>query len=398
MKLLETYSCNCSVDINHKPHILENFFPLGEINKYITLQNSSGMNSKNYKFYQDVVDFIFPILEREGIKIILLGEKDSQPLKKVIDLRGQTDLHQTTYIAKRALLHLGNDSWLCHFCAAENIPLVALYGPTTVSNHSPFHYNQEKTIFLESHRDGNSASFAREENPRTIDYIKPEDIANAIFKLLNIDFQIPFKTLYTGGKYGNGMVRQLIPNTTGMISDPQEPVEIRMDIVFDEKILTHHLSYLTKALIITNKPISIDLLKHFKKNIQVVAYKITENDEPKFVENLIGASLPVVLISELSDEKLKDKKLNYYEYGTINPMDISKEKVIEELKKESNLYYRSSLLIANEKSIFASHAAIENGIPLTVDGEYQKLIDSPKFWKDIEFYTIVKYVLTKEQS
>jgi hypothetical protein len=395
MRLLDTYAVDCGATID-KPLILEAYFPL-PFEKYIIFQSDTPYDSRNYAYWQDVIDFIHPVLEKLNIKIIQTGLQKERAYKKVVDLRGQTSLPQLAYIMKRSLLSLSPDSFNTHLASIYDIPIVSLYSISMPEVAGPHFGSKEKQILFKAYENvGNKKpSYSSQESPKSINTVHTEDIANAVFKLLNIDFTVPFKTLFIGNKYCNGMVRQLIPNTIGMISDPQAPVEIRMDIVFDEKILTHHLSYLTKALIITDKPISIDLLKHFKKNIQVVAYKITNNDDPKFVENLIGASIPLVLISELSQEELVTKKLNYYEYGNISEMDIPNEKMVEELKKESNLYYRSSLLIANKKNIFSSHAAIEKGVPLTTDGQYQEVIDSPKFWKDMEFYIIFKS-LTKE--
>lgn len=390
MHLIERYGLSTGSQIS-KPYIYETYFPI-PFGKYVTFQAQSKFESKDYSYWQDVLDFIYPILDKYGYKIIQTGVINEKPYKKVVDLRGQTSFNQLAYVMRGSSLHFGPDSLGVHLASMYDVPIVGLYSIIQTAVAGPYFGSKEKQILFESFREvGNGKpSYSPQENPKSINKIKPEDIANAIFKLLNIDFQIPFKTLYTGAKYGLGNIRQLIPNTTGVINSVQEPIEIRMDIVFNEEILSHHLSYLEKPLIITDKAISIDLLKYFKNKIQVVAYKITNEDNPKFVSDLLAAGIPVILISELSTQELEIKRLNYYEYGAINPMDTIKEEVVNKLKQETNLYYRSSLLIANEKNIYSSHAAIENNTPLAIDGEYQPVIDSPKFWKDLEFYTIIK--------
>jgi hypothetical protein len=65
--------------------------------------------------------------------------------------------------------------------------------------------------------------------------------------------------------------------------------------------------------------------------------------------------------------------------------------VVEKLRTDiDKLYFRSGKLIASNGQIYASHADREANIPMTADFEYHKVIDSPLFWRDMDFCTFVK--------
>ncbi|MEY4342988.1 MAG: hypothetical protein RL736_784 [Pseudomonadota bacterium] len=124
MHLLEKYALNTGSKIT-KPFIIKKYFPV-PYEKYITVQNSSGMSGKCYDYFQDVIDFLFPILEKNGYKIIQIGSKTDSSLNKVINLQGSTDINQTAFILNNSKLHIGNDSFAIHMCSAFEIPLIAL--------------------------------------------------------------------------------------------------------------------------------------------------------------------------------------------------------------------------------------------------------------------------------
>jgi hypothetical protein len=390
--LIERYALSSGSKIDH-PYIYETYFPI-PFAKYITFQAQSKFESKDYHYFQDVIDFIAPILEKEGIHILQLGTANEKPYKKVVDLRGQTTFNQLAYVMKSSLLHFGPDSLGVHLASTYNVPIIGLYSIIQSSVAGPYFGDKSKQILLEAFkRVGNGKpSYSPVENPKSINLIKPEEIANGILKLLNIDFQVPFNTVFTGKRYSQTIMRELIPNTTNMVSNVEEPIEVRTDLFYDESILAHHLSYLKKAVVVTNKRIPIKLLKHFKTHIALVVYKITENDEPEFVKDLAYAGLPTLLLSSLTGEVLNKKKLSYYEYGNITPIEFPNSKDVEELKKDiGSLYYRSIKLIADGDKIYGSHASKQNKFHITVDGEYQPVIDSPDFWQDLEFFSILKF-------
>ena len=297
MHLIERYSLSTGSKISH-PYILESYFPL-PIEKYVTFQAQSKFESKDYSMWQDVIDLIFPILQKNNIQIVQLGIPKEIRYKKVIDLCGQTSYNQLAYVMKRSLCHFGPDSLGIHLASTYNIPLVGLYSIIQSNVAGPYFGDKSKQICIESFkRSGNGKpSYSPQENPKSINLIKPEEIANGIFQLLGLNIKVPFETIYIGKKYKNEVIRELIPNSFVVINNPEQPVEIRTDLFFDIKILQHHLSYLKKAVVVTDKRIDINLLKHFKQNIALLVYRIKENDEPKFIQDLTSAGIPYILFS-----------------------------------------------------------------------------------------------------
>jgi len=67
MHLLETYALTTGSKIK-KPFILKKYFPL-PFERYVTIQNSSGMPGKCYDYFQEVIDFIF-YLKSSEIKLL----------------------------------------------------------------------------------------------------------------------------------------------------------------------------------------------------------------------------------------------------------------------------------------------------------------------------------------
>ena len=184
MKLLERYASACGLKIG-KQFLLENFYAV-PCEKYITLNASSGMASKNYPYYTEIMTMLLPILTAQNIQVVQLGGKDDVPIPGCVHMHGKTSLHQSNYILRNAMLHFGNDSWCAHRAGALGIPLVTLFGPTSAANHSPYLADADKSVFIESHRWGKNPTFANQENPLSIALITPEVVCNAILKLLNL--------------------------------------------------------------------------------------------------------------------------------------------------------------------------------------------------------------------
>lgn len=393
MKLLDVYALNCGAKID-KPFIYETYFPL-PLDKFITFQAQSQqhIDAKNYAYWQDVIDIINPVLHKLNIKIIQVGQPHEQHYQNIIDIRGQTSTHQLAYVLNHSMLHFGPDSFCIHLASAFDIPLVGLYSSTMPEIAGPQFGTPEKQVLFKCYErlKNKKPSFAVQEDPKSINTIKPEEIAAAVFKLLKVDFQIPIETVFTGKKYSSQILRELIPNSPNMVGSPHEPIEIRTDLFHEDNLLGHHLTYLQKAMIVVDKPINIQLLKHFKAHIPLVVYKIKENDNPKYVKDLVNAGFNTLLVSELPENILNNKKIDYYEVGPINyagPIDAD---TVNKLKPDLNkLYFRSCKYIANQGQLFASHASVKQNLPLENQYDYQKVIDSEDFWKDLDFYTIVK--------
>ena len=92
MHILESYALQNDLKID-RPHLYEKFFPLA-VDKYITLDTSSlGTSAMSYDHWKLVVNLISPILQKEGITIIQLGEKKCQPIEGCYIAIGQCDFN-----------------------------------------------------------------------------------------------------------------------------------------------------------------------------------------------------------------------------------------------------------------------------------------------------------------
>ena len=210
MHLIEQYALSCGVKID-KPHIETCYYPVSA-EKYITLHASSGMEAKNYDYYNDVVELISPYLNREGIAIIQIGKSEDRRIDNCIHYNGSTNLKQVCYLIQNSLLHVGNDSFGCHVASGFNKKLVGLYSVLYKECCGPYWGDKDKQVMLEADRKGKKPSFSNTENPKTVNTIMPEKVAVSILDLLGIKHELlNLSTLHIGPSYHNPCTA-VIPN------------------------------------------------------------------------------------------------------------------------------------------------------------------------------------------
>lgn len=389
MHLIESYSLSCGSKID-KPHIHKNFFPI-PFEKYIVFSPNFKSPSKEYSYFQDVINIVFPFLEKENIKIIQISDGNNIQYDKVVNLSNQTTYNQKAYIISNSLLFFGCDGFESQVAGVENIPTISINSISYFQNTGPFFGNKNKN-FESFKRIGNrKASFNNQENPKSINLIKPEEISNSIFEYLNINFKTPFESFFFGEKYSHNRIQEVIPNSKNIFFNPESIVEIRTDEDYDEESFAFLLSQYRKSVVVANKEININILNKFKTNIQAFIFKITEEDYSNYLNKIKSCGINIFLISDLELEKINEQKIKYYEIGNIFKINKSDIKLIESIKKEIDLfYYRSSKITSSKDGLHYSLAAKNKNILLKNDIEYQKVIDSPEFWENLDFFTIVK--------
>lgn len=292
------------------------------------------------------------------------------------------------------MAHVGSDSVGVHLSSMFNTPLVALYSISQSSVSGPYFGDKNKQILFDAYlRTGTGKpSYAAQESPKCVNLVRPEEIADAIFKLLNIDFKCPFETVFMGEKYCNKIVREFIPYQVIQVQSPEIPMEIRMDVEFNEQVLAQQLS-ISKGIIVTNRPISLELLKQFKQNIAALVYIIDEQDNPRFINDIKSIGLTIVLISYLDSAIIQSKKINYYEHGKINKIEQEKTEVIEKLQKDiGSLYFRANKIVFAKDKIYMGNGARVANKPVTSDFEYYKFDLTEESIKELAFCTIIKKI------
>jgi hypothetical protein len=346
MHLIERYATACGVKID-KPYIYDTFFPVN-VEKYISFQPFSKYPSKNYDYWNEVINIINPYLEKENIKIIQIGVKDDKHINNTINLSGQTNISQAAYIIKNSILHLGADSFASHIASGFNKKIVCIYSNNNINNVKPYWSKSEDLILL-SPKLNRKPQYSVNEVPKTINSIKAEDIAEGILKLLNIPYSNIPKTIHIGDDYINKTLeiipdKHINPTQIGL-----DTLVIRMDYVFNEEVLELFLQH-KKCIIFTNKPISEELLKKYKQNIPQLIYVIEKNNDSTFAKILKRNAINTIFISYLSEEDLNKFKLDYMDYGLIIKRDYPTYKI----ETNNNTFFKSSRILISSEGQFNS--------------------------------------------
>jgi len=211
--------------------------------------------------------------------------------------------------------------------------------------------------------------------------------------LLNIDFNYPYKTVFIGENFSNKTWEMIPAHPTYLKESRLDSVIVRMDLLFNEQVLTHQLS-ISDCSILTNKPINIDIIKKFKGRIKEFVYLIDENSNPDYVRALRTNGVKCNLFSFLEDEELNKYKLDYIEYGKIIQRKRYKKEDFEELKDKNlnELFYKSGKhYMIGELSFWRKDPDFSSK-PIKDENKYipQKISDSSDFWDGADSYHILE--------
>jgi hypothetical protein len=407
--LVETYALSCGVPID-KPFMNEAFFPTDTpLDKIILVHAFAGASqdqngkkiaafpAKIYEYYQEVIDILKPFTDKLQYKFYQIGAAGEPSLVGVENLCGKTTMHQCNYLIKRAALLIGNDSMWAHIRGAEKKPLVILYGSTS-KPHFPYWRNPENSYFIESHRGGNKPSYSSNENPKTINLITPEEVANSALKALKIEKSSCRKSVYIGPDYLSPIV-EFVPNA---ILNPalnvNAPIIARMDYNFNEEVLEKNLSF-RKMLIISNKEINPNILFKYKSQILSLRIEI-DNVSQDWIKQVKKTAIKTDFFSTEKDEaKLKKLRLEYYDsaFFTIftppSKEDFKKiaaiylNKPLDNGFNFDNLKFRSKKILISDGKIFLSKAHWKKNISAdSSENNISNVIDDPDFWEDLAHY------------
>lgn len=389
MHLIETYATNCGLKIA-SPTIYEKYIPVPN-KKYIVLQAHS-KPSKSYDYWQEVIDILHPILTKAGIQIIQIGENGEKPYGGVINYIGHTDLGQCAYIIRNSLLHLGVDSFGVHIASSFDKPIVALYSNNNINNVGPYWSSKDKVRLLEPYRaNGERPSYSLNEVPKTINKIAPEKVASSVCELLELPFTFDYKYLWTGELYNNKTLELIPDNAVALQQFGVDFIIVRMDYLFDEKILEHQMN-LGKVIIITDKKINTDLLKRYKNRINQLVYIIEKDNDPNFIKEIYTDINKISLISFLPSEEVDALKIDYMDYGIIFKKSECPPKEILNVDY-NNLYYKNGKFLLARQKIYSSRDTWEKDLPLP---NFTPTINSAsiinpksKFWRESEHYSFL---------
>jgi hypothetical protein len=381
MRLLDTYATNTGSKID-KPFIYTKYFPL-PLEKYITIQSQTPYDSRNYSYWQEVINFIYPYLSKLNIHIVQVGIKDEKPLNGTINLLGQTSLNQLAYVIENSKLHFGGDSLCVHLASSFNIPIVSLYSISNPDVAGPHFGNKNKHILLKGYeRIGNKKpSYSQVESPKSIDAIKPEEIAQSVLKLLDIQYTKIPETVFFGADF-NLKSFEIVPD--GLLDLNSIPIEnpiIRLDYCFNQESFESIISK-RKSIVFTKKPIKKEIIQKYKQNINQLIYIIEEDNDVNFIKLLKNNSINYALLSFLPKEILNKFKIDYMDYNLIVHRE-HKTKEYTKISEVDNLYYSSSRTLYSSKGKSISKYDWLNG-------SGNKVVDDIEFWKEADNFYIFK--------
>jgi len=298
--LAEEYAKSCGVKIG-KPVLKPHYFPILH-DKYITIHNDKKVQAKEYDMWPDVIELLKKALG--DIKIIQIGAFGEATIQGVDEHIPTSSLKQAAFIINKSLGHVGIDSVPVHIASALDKPVVGIYAHTYASTCEPLWNKESEAITIESDRGGKKPSFSLEEFPKTINFIKPEDIANAVLKVLKLNKKIKHKTLHIGHNYTSNFV-EIIP--TEMTNVRADHIDVRMDYAHNENVLANVLQN-NFAEVTLAKPIPDNFLKSGK--IKKIIYK-TENFDSDFCEKIKSLGIPNNLICTSSETLSQERSKNF---------------------------------------------------------------------------------------
>lgn len=384
MKLIESYSKQTGCEISD-PFIFQKPYPL-PFDKYIVINVSSGHVGKNYAYWQDVVDLLHKQLKELNIYIVQLGAQDDQIINHCFNLQGKTDIHQSSYILNNSILFLGNDSLLSHVAGYLDIPSVLLYGPTSPDCHSPY-WKNDKTILIESDRNGLLPSFIYEENPRTIDLIPVEKVVESIWSILGVDKFDNIETVNIGSRYNTNIIESVLDSIVPSAFLPNSILNIRYDFLQDVNMLARQVQE-RKCTVITDKVIDINLFAQLKHNITNVVYMVDENDNPDFAKAIKNLGIKISLCSKLDSQKLNIKKLGYFDIDPVFELTkFTKDSINKKELVTSNTHFKSKKILLSKGNFYLSQAHYLNDIPMaSFNSNSMEILDVPKFYEELDYF------------
>jgi hypothetical protein len=390
MHILERYSLSCGLKIG-KPFTVDHCFPT-KSNSYITIHNSKKFDSRDYEYWEDVVEMLKPALSKEFISIVQVGGVEDKRIEGVDEFyAGKTTIRQTSGIVKNSRLHVGVDSLPVHLASAFGVPLVALYPNMYSSNSRPYWSDENDVVCIEPDRGNLRPSFSANENPKTINFIKPETIANHVLEKLGLEDRVMEKTLHIGSQYRN-LSLEIVPDfRIPSSSYPNSNLNVRMDLHFNENNL---MEALTGRLcnIESGRPINPNLLRKFSKSISTVFFEISNDFTEEYLKEVRKIGINFVLwTSEPDKEKVSFLRTKFFDFEIQNFQEKSRENsevIIDDIK---DILYKSNKFIISKGKLYPSEQRYLDNQPCEdFFDNVSEFKDSKTFWEDVEYFRIYR--------
>ena len=383
MHILEHFSLNCGIK-SSEAFIQEDYIPI-PFENFICINNDASIDSFCYSYWSDVFEIIKPYLEKADIKIIQIGSSKDQLLPGCEDFRHMQTRHQGAYIIQRAKLFIGADIFYSNIASHLGTPGVILFGPIPPSCTQPF-WNKERFKIL----CGNDQfSYASKESQKTINQIKPEDIANAILEKLKIPFESDQSTEFIGSLYDN-KIFEVIPNFSPN-PDFLKNSFITMRADYEES--DEHIgnwSIGRKINLISDRKINLNLINAIKQSIQLMHFEVSSDCSEDIVSDNIEYFKAIkklginINLFRKDSENIENIRLSYFDW---NVEILSQRKPNEEIINNPNLlFYSGKLIFSNGQKYPSIEHAVNN---LDSETGLNNIINTELFWSESDHYRII---------
>ena len=258
MHKLESFSLSANAKIS-EPLIEESFYPI-IADKFICVSTSSNEDAKYYSYFDDVIFHIKPFLDKEGIKIIQIGNPKDVPLF-YCDHLFNTNRLQNSYIINKSLLYFGNYNLYTNIASRYNKAIVLPSNIDYIESFFPYWSSKDNCKVVLPDLKNKKPLSSPQEFPKTINSIKPEDISSEILYLLGIKHNLnKIKTIHIGENYGS-RIAEIVPSLN---FDPRVSINGEVSVRLDKSFIPQVLPSIAQGrslAIVTDKMIDINLLK-----------------------------------------------------------------------------------------------------------------------------------------
>tara|TARA_R110002167_G_scaffold147530_1_gene340190 strand:+ start:640 stop:1812 length:1173 start_codon:yes stop_codon:yes gene_type:complete len=311
LHLIERYALSTGLKID-LPSITDLFYPI-VADKYVVFHTSSKDNLRDYDYWEEVKEMLQPLFNKYNLKTVQIGLEKDPAINCNIDVRGKTSINQMANVVRNCSYFIGVDSFPAHLAGFYDRKMLAIYSNSYSASVRPYWGSRDNQKIVETHRpNGEKPSFSFNEKPKTINRLKPDEIASDFSELIEKDFESEIPNVLFVGEFFKKDCIDFIPSSFSPFK--LENVNVRMDLHFNEKVLGECLKY-NDCEITTNKPISKEILK--SKKIRHVNY-LTESFETGFVDDLVELGLPNTLMCSKKENlpreraKLFDHNIHFF--------------------------------------------------------------------------------------
>ena len=276
------------------------------------------------------------------------------------------------YVVKKSDLFIGVDSFPAHLAGFFNRKMVSIYSNSFAACVRPYWGNRKNQKIIETERpNGEKPSFSFNENPKTVNRIKPEKIANSALEVMGIKEKVSYKTLFVGDICKQQCLEIVPTEKTDIVS---KNIDVRMDIEHNEDILEHILQK-NEVEVTTSNPISEKLLS--SKRIKKVIYKSDKFDN-NFIKLLKKYAIPNGLLCT-SKKNLSSERAKLFDF-LVN--EATEEALIKQNKERFKDHDLNKLKIKSGKKTACGNKIYETFY------DFRDRKNSDDFFLDLDWFIV----------